>query len=192
MFSQSFNKFSALPFIPYKIITHLAQDPKVEGLWKLLYYDTYDALSKPNLSYEDKIKLIWCDGQNQNNVNVFLTFQVENMQTESRTFIKIYKVDSDPIDPYKSTVCYEFDILFGGKIAMVEYDGIPCNRGDVIEMLLLQSLNGIDVQGVGFLQYNGQLSRLCRSRLNIGNNTNYTGVSVIMATQVANLYDTEC
>ena len=39
----------------------------------------------------------------------------------------------------------------------------------------------------GKLQFNHDLSRLCRSTLNIGNNYTFTGTSIVMATQLADL-----
>ena len=45
-----YNSLSALPTIPYNILTYLATSTDAENLWKLLKYNGYDALSKPNLT----------------------------------------------------------------------------------------------------------------------------------------------
>ena len=45
-----------LPYIPYKILTYLALEDEI--LWKLLAYNDYDALSKPNLTFQEKMALI--------------------------------------------------------------------------------------------------------------------------------------
>ncbi len=189
-----FNSFDTLPFIPYNIISHLAQDPNAENFWKLIYYNEYDCLSQPNLTLAQKVSLIWngYDGKKQEDCNIFLTFQVEDMQTDARTFLKLYKVHSDPINRNVATLAYNFDIQFGGKIAIVQYEGIPCNRADLVEMEILKSLNGADVAGAGFLQYNDDLSNLCQSRFNLGNNTNYTGVCVVMAVQISSAVSNGC
>lgn len=190
-----FNTFSSLPFIEYNIVAYLTQDPNAENIFKLLYYPNYDALSKPNLTTDEKLSLIWKGEENtyQNDYNIFLTPQVEDMQTDAKTYMKIYKIASVPLNNLKAVVAYEFDVLFGGKIAMVEYEGYPCNRANVFEMELMKSLNGSYINGIlGQFQFNTKLSRLCESRTNIGNNTNYTGVSFILAGTMGSINDKGC
>lgn len=189
-----FNKFDSMPKIPYKIIEHLmsSTNESSENIWKLLYYNTSDALSQPNLTFDQKKSIIWKGKEPQNNFNIYLTYLVENMQLETKSILKVYKVDGNPINRNISTVCYEIDILIGGKIAIVDWDNVPCNRAELIETMLLQTLNGVDVNGAGFFQYNNELSGLCGSRFNIGNNSTFTGISLVFAVQVANNYDTEC
>lgn len=47
-----YNSLSALPYIPYNILVYLARQEAAEDLWKLLKYNSYDALSKPNLTFD--------------------------------------------------------------------------------------------------------------------------------------------
>lgn len=84
-------------------------------------------------------------------------------------------------------MAYKFDVLYGTKNALVDYQGVPCNRGDVIEMELMKTLNGADVAGVGLMQFNHELSRLSRSMMTIGNNDTFTGITIVMATQLADI-----
>lgn len=187
-----FNTFASLPNIPYNIVVHLAKDPKADNLFKLLKYNDYDALGKPNLSLQEKLSLVWKNDPDQNKYNIFFTQMVENEQTEERTLLKIYKYTTSPENAQTAVVSYEFDILTGGKITMVEYNGYPCSRLDVAEAILLESLNGIDVNGVGYFQFNQQLSRLDRSYYGIGNNTNFTGHGIIMSVMVSDLSNAGC
>ncbi len=189
-----FNSFLNLPYVPYNIISHLAQDPNAENFWNMLYYNTSDCLSQQNLTLSEKLDLIWKgdNGKPQLDCNIFLTNQVEDFQTEARTYMKVYKIDTLPKTSTVAMTAYVIELLFGGKIAMVEYNGIPCNRADLLEMEILKSLNGINVGGVGYFQFNTQTSNLCRAKFNVGNNTNYTGVSIIMATGMSTLVDNSC
>ena len=57
-----YNSLSALPYIPYNILVYLARQDAAEDLWKLLKYNSYDALSKPNLNFDQKLELIWRNG----------------------------------------------------------------------------------------------------------------------------------
>lgn len=179
-----FNQFTGMPYIPYKIFNALLDN---DELFKLLYYNTYDALSKANLTTEQKMGLLWQGQSNMEDYNVFLTNIQPNMELKAKTILKCYRHSSDPQDTVVSTLTYRFDILFGTTIPLIEYDGVTCNRGDVIEMELMKSLNGKDVAGVGYLQYNGELSRLCGSTIGLANDYTFTGVSVVMATQLGDI-----
>lgn len=187
-----FNQLTPMPFIPYKIISHLAKDVKAEGLWKLLKYNTEDALSKPNLTLAEKMALLCRNNADQNKYSVFLTRLIENEQIEERTILKIYKIATIAEDRYISTCAYAFDVLTGAKSSIVDYDGIPCSRLDVMEQILVKSLNGIGVNGVGQFVCDRDLHRACGAAYGIGNNTNYEGVQVVMAVRVSDLNDREC
>ena len=50
-----YNSMSQLPFIPYNILTYLAQEEQI--LWKLLAYNGYDALNQPDLTLSQKLNL---------------------------------------------------------------------------------------------------------------------------------------
>lgn len=180
----SFNKFLTLPFIPYRIVVALTQN---DNFFKLLKYNTYNALSMPNLTEDEKLQLICKDFDDMHNYNIFLTNVEPNELVNSKTILKLYRYDTLPINHIVSTISYRFDILYGTKNALVDYQGVPCPRVDVMEMELMKTLNGADVAGVGKLQFNHDLSRLCRSTLNIGNNYTFTGTSIVMATQLADL-----
>ena len=184
------NKFLSMPYIPFKIVMALLEN---DNFCKLLYYNTIDALDQPNLTIEQKRSLIW-DGEDDrmDDYNIFLTNVQPNEEIENRTVIKVYRYDTTPINNMRATVAYEFDILFGSKIPLVRCEGITCNRGDVIEMEIMKTLNGEDVAGVGFLQYDSRLSGLCRSRVGIGNNYTFTGVSIVMATQIVDTEEGVC
>lgn len=177
-----FNKYKTMPLIPYRIVEYLALYN--ENIWKILKYDGYDCLSQDNLTFDEKLQLIWKREGNQQDYNIFFTQLVENMIIDSTTILKIYKALTTPRNTLTGVAAYEFDILYGGKISLIEYEGVPCNRGDVMETELLKTLNGADVGGVGELQFNVQLSTSSRSTLNLGNNKTFTGTSLILGVQL--------
>lgn len=183
------NKFLSMPFIPFKIVMALLDN---DNFCKLIYYNTIDALDRPNLTVAQKRAMIWDGQDDMEHYNIFLTNVQPNEETENRTVVKVYRYVTDPINRNIATVAYAFDILFGSKIPLVRYNGITCNRGDVIEMEIMRTLNGEDVAGVGYLQYDNDLTALCRSRVGIGNNYTFTGLSIIMATQIADAEGSGC
>lgn len=173
-----FNKYSQMPFIPYRITEYLANNN--ENIWKILKYDDYNCLDKPNLSFEEKMKLIWTNESDQENYRVFFSYLIENSMIESTTILKIFRPSTVPTSNIAGKSAYQFDILYGGKISVIEYRGIPCPRGDVIEHELLKTLNGKYVGGAGQLQFNTQVIGLSRSGLNLGNSKTFEGNSLVM------------
>ena len=184
------NKLLSMPYIPFKIVMALLKN---DNFCKLIYYNTMDALDRPNLTVQQKRELIW-DGtmDRMDKFNIFLTNVQPNEEIENRTIMKLYKYQTAPVTNVRAVLSYRFDILFGSKIPLVKLNGVTCNRGDVIEMEIMRTLNGEDVAGVGFLQYDERLSSLCSSRVGIGNNYTFTGLTIVMATQVMDVEGGVC
>lgn len=198
-----FNTFLNMPYIPYNIIAYLMKNSQAENFWKLLYYNTPDCLSKPNLTLAQKSALIWSPKQTDNGLvlpdrqgdySIFLTYLVGNMEIEARTVMKLYQYKNKPVDFTTATVQYAFDILMGQKIAIIDYNGVPCNRAEVIEAELLSCLNGADVSGAGYLQFNGKLdgAHEAQARFDIGNNSTFTGISFLMGIQIIGVQNGQC
>ena len=61
-----YNSLSRLPSIGYNILVYLAREPSAENIWKMLKYNDYDCLSKPNLTFSEKMELIWKNGPQEN------------------------------------------------------------------------------------------------------------------------------
>ena len=184
-----YNKYISMPYIPYRIIEYLANNN--ENIWKILKYNTYDCLSKEDLTFDEKMKLIWSHEGNQEDYGIFFTALVENMIPVSKTILKIYKNITVPRGRVNAVAGYEFDILYGGKISLIEYNGVPCNRGDVCEMEILSTLNGVEIGEVGKLEFNTQRLSASRSALNIGDNKNFTGTSLMLVVDISATGDYE-
>lgn len=181
-----FNNFSQLPYVPYNIIVTLAENN--ENIFKMLNYNTYDCLSMPNLTFEEKMAMIYKNQDQQQEYRIFLNPLVENMQYDATTILKCYRYDTWPKNQYLAVVVYEFDILFGDKIAMIDYNGIPCNRADVMESEIMKTLNGsFAMNGIGQFQFNADLSQYSRSRMAINNTRSFNGCTIFMAVQMGSV-----
>ena len=180
-----YNSLSALPTIPYNIMVYLAKstDPIAEVFWKMLAYKDYNALSHEPLTFQQKMKLVWAQGK-QDTYSVFLTNLIEDAMAESKQIVKIYQYYIHASELYTSTVVYAFDCLYGGQMSLVEYNGIPVNRGDLFIRCILTLLNGVEVGGVGKLMFLDDMSRYSAARSTIGNNKTFTGVQLYMAVNV--------
>jgi hypothetical protein len=87
-----------------------------------------------------------------------------------------------PTDRLTCIFNYEFDILCGYKTSLVlDEEGIPCSRIDLIEKELLNTFNGFDGFGVGRFQFNKELSRACSEQLGISNSKTFFGASLVLA-----------
>lgn len=178
-----FNSLSALPYIPYNILVYLARQDGAEDLWKMLKYNSYDALSKPNLSFEEKLKLIWRNGP-QEKYGVFLTPLIEDAICESKCVLKIYDYYIHAKELYTSILVYAFDFLYGGQMSLIEYDGVPVSRGDLFVNIILTVLNGAEVGGIGKLIFYDDMSRYDLARVTIGNSKTFTGIQLFMSVNV--------
>ena len=180
-----YNSLSALPTIPYNIMVYLAKstDPIAEIFWKMLAYKDYKALSHEPLTFQQKMKLVWAQGK-QDTYSVFLTNLIEDAMAESKQIVKIYQYYIHASELYTSIVVYAFDCLYGGQMSLVEYNGIPVNRGDLFIHCILALLNGVEVGGVGKLTFLDDMSRYSAAKSTIGNNKTFTGVQLYMAVNV--------
>lgn len=180
-----YNSLSRLPTIPYNIMVYLAKstDPIAEVFWKMLAYKDYKALTHDALTFDQKMKLVWAQGK-QDTYSVFLTNLIEDAMAESKQIVKIYQYYIHASELYTSTVVYAFDCLYGGQMSLVEYNGIPVNRGDLFIHCILTLLNGVEVGGVGKLTFLDDMSRYSAARSTIGNNKTFTGVQLYMAVDV--------
>lgn len=180
------NSLSQLPAIGYNILVHLAQNPLAENMWKMLAYSDYDCLSKPNLTFAEKMQYIWREG-NQEDYSVFLTPLVEDAIAESKTIVKAYSYYIHDNDKYLSSVVFAFDCLYGGNMALINYNGIPASRKDVFIHTILSVLNGADIGGIGKFTFTTDASRYNVAKATIGNERTFTGGQIFLTIKLGDV-----
>lgn len=178
-----YNSLFQLPTIPYRILEYLATSPNGEDIWKMIKYNSYDCLSKPNLTMKEKMAYLWKTGV-QEDYSVFLTNLIEDAIPESKCVLKIYDYYIHADGLYTATPVYAFDFLYGGTMALVDYNGYPVSRWDLFVHKLMSCLNGAYVGGVGKMQFFGQQSRYDLGRTVIGNSKTFTGGQIFMSVVV--------
>lgn len=185
---------TAMPTFPYRLFVWLVNDDKAEDLWRLLKYNDYDALSKPYLTKQEKIDLLWRDGEGQNSKGkaFFFTNLVEDSIPVERTIIKLYNYLVQPMDEISSVVNYRFEILYGAITELVEWNGVPVSRGDLIAHLLLKVMNGRVIDGVGKIHFNRDVGRYNEVRSTYGNQMNFTGRIMTLSIFVKEAKDDFC
>ena len=188
--SMAFNDFSEMPYIPYKMLEALLTEESqvAQDFWKLLKYADVDALDKDNLTYDEKVELIWRGESLEQNFNIFLKPLIgSSLDTaEAQTQLRIFRFTSMPINQFEATLTIEADFITNEKTALVYQNGMLCERTDLMEAMFLNIFNGRDIGvGSGFVTFNREFSRSCNSQLNIGNSKSFYGRSLVLAINFA-------
>ena len=196
--SQKYASFIPMTRIPYKIIETLALSGSLiaENLWKLLKYTSTDTLSQPNLTFEEKMALVWTPDKmtpmvTQANFNVFLKPLVANsLNTDySQTQLRIFRYKTTARSQYESVMLYEFDVIVNEATCMVYNENYEMvEKTDLMEAYLIELLNMLDLGvGVNFLRFDRMQGGQCESLLNINNAKSLYGRSFLLALRY---YDT--
>ena len=194
--SQKYASFIPMTRVPYKIIETLALSESLiaENLWKLLKYTTTDTLSQPNLTFEEKMALVWTPDKmtpmvTQANFNVFLKPLVANsLNTDySQTQLRIFRYKTTARSQYESVMLYEFDVIVNEATCMVMDEGMMVEKTDLMEAYLIELLNMLDLGvGVNFLRFDRMQGGQCESLLNINNSKSLYGRSFLLALKYIN------
>ena len=112
---MAFNDFKEMPQLPYKVVTTLLTDESqsAENFWKLLKYVDNDALSKPNLTYEEKLALIWDGNSLEQNYNVFLKPLIGSSLdgAEAITQLRVFRFTTMPTSRFEAVITIEADFI---------------------------------------------------------------------------------
>lgn len=180
----SYNDFTNVPYLPYKILEELLTDnsKEVNDLWKLLKYVTIDSLDNDDLTDEEKYDMIWKGQSMEQDYNIFLKPLVSSSldSAESQTQMRLYRYNTTPTNRFDAIVTFQIDFLTNDKTCLVESEGLLCERTDLMVSKFLQIFNGRDL-GIGILEYDRGKSRSCQDLISINNSKNIYGRSIIMA-----------
>lgn len=185
----AFNDFTEVPKIPYKIVESLMTSTSTEAknLFKCLKYSDSDCLSKPDLTLNEKRKMIWSPDQNnwtqEQNFNIFLKPLVGNSldTSEQQTQIRIYEYHILPTDKYQSVLSYAFDFITEEKTSLIYFDDILVERTSFMQSCVLSVMNGRDIAvGQNYFQFSRDFDRYAGSALNISNSKSFYGRTLVM------------
>lgn len=181
-----FNRFDNLENICYKIIEYLMLNN--ERLWKLLKYNSNDALLQENLTLEEKRKLIFTGNSVSKNYRVFLQPYLDDGFLEECAMIRVYPISIYPDNHLMGTVYIAIETISHVKIVnlMSDDEMAPIkSRETVLLSEIYKTLNGRDVNGVGFLQFNREHGLQDKTLSNIWNNRNFFGHTTVMSVNLA-------
>lgn len=153
---KEYATYESMTNLSYKIIEHLMTNPDAEIIWKLLKYNDADAYSRPNLTADEKAKLIYNGEAILSNYNVFFDYMMDDAEDEMKTLLRIYPAEIYPQNRVTGICTINIEVFTHGKINHLSN---YTTRVDVIIQTLLKVLNGADVGGVGVLFFDNQASR---------------------------------
>lgn len=197
---QSYNRFVNLDSISERIINYLIKSDSIfaNRIWKLLKYPETNALLQQNLTQEEKAFLVDNDSEDQSNRRVFRYPFLEDSFVVKSSLLRIYIDSVVPQNHLTAIVNIGFDLITHNKLSNVyndssdeleypdEFRAIESeimlkSRNDVFLKNLLAELNGKDIEGVGQLVFDKNLSPFSQAKLGLFNNKNYSGYKIIMA-----------
>lgn len=181
---SSYNQYDGLQNFTLLIIQHLMLNN--EDIWKLLKYDTQDALEKPNLTREEKARLIYpgASGGDMDDYRVFRTPYLDDLTTNQQAQLRVYLESITPDTRLYGTVDVNIEVIC--HVKMIELNDYQ-NRAESIVWQVIKTLNGADVGGIGklFFDRNGSFYDLIK--MNRYNNRNFYGYTITMSTKMGNI-----
>ena len=184
---SSYNQYDGLQNFTLLIIQHLMLNK--EDIWKLLKYDTQDALEKPNLTREEKAKLIYpgASGGDMDDYRVFRTPYLDDLTTNQQAQLRVYLESITPDTRLYGTVDVNIEVIC--HVKMIELNDYQ-NRAESIVWQVIKTLNGADVGGIGKLFFDRSGSFYDLIKMNRYNNRNFYGYTITMSTKMGNI--SEC
>ena len=179
-----YNQYDGLQNFTLLIIQHLMLNN--EDIWKLLKYDTQDALEKPNLTREEKAKLIYpgVSGGDMDDYRVFRTPYLDDLTTNQQAQLRVYLESITPDTRLYGTVDVNIEVIC--HVKMIELNDYQ-NRAESIVWQVIKTLNGADVGGIGKLFFDRSGSFYDLIKMNRYNNRNFYGYTITMSTKMGNI-----
>lgn len=180
--NSNYNIYSGLRNFSYLAIQYLMLNN--EEIWKLLRYDTPDALTKPNLTREEKASLIYTgESKDMADYRVFRTPYLDDAVMDQQTQLRVYLESITPDTLLYGTVDLNIEVI--SHVRLIELNNYE-NRLETMLQLVLETLNGVEIGGIGklFFDRNGSFYDLVK--MNRYNNRNFYGYTITMSTKMGN------
>lgn len=178
--NNEYNQYKQLPQMPYNIVSYLLLNNN--DIWKLLYYTESNALDRTNITIDEKKSLIYNGESISDNKRVFFQPFTDDAFTEPCALLRVYPVTIIPENSYIGIVDFAIEIMSHVKINQLNNYSTR-----ILTMLqqVIETLNGVNINGIGNMFFDKKGSYGDVARLNIYNNRNYLGYTVVLSTKTA-------
>ena len=186
--SMHYNSFQDISTIPNTIVTEYLFNN--EDIWKLIYY-TLDEnkspivrpLEMPNLTAKQKRDLIYQGVDDVNKFRVFFTMFPQNEEVNDQVQqLRIYRSRILATNPFRASVAWKFDLPCHFGVQTIIVNNIVRNRADVLQEKIFETLNGVEVGGIGTLQFSYDMDTRISDRSDfVKFNVQFSGHSFTMS-----------
>ena len=202
---NAYNRLVNLDNIEFRIVDFLAKSENkyAQNIFKILKYDAEDCLYQDNLSYEEKMELLYKNNGEASSERIYLSPYIDDAYTIQSSHLHIYVYSVFPLNHLESTVNIGIETIVHNKIANIYGDaslyssstnpselgpdGQPIiiykSRASELLKCVLASLNGYFVAGVGTLQFNSKLTGSeSKAKMSLWNGKKFFGHMTILST----------
>lgn len=202
---NAYNRLVNLDNIEFRIVDFLAKSENkyAQNIFKILKYDTEDCLYQNNLSYEEKMALLYKNNGEASSERIYLSPYIDDAYVLQSSHLHIYVYSVFPLNHLESTVNIGVETIVHNKIANIYGDaslyssgtnpselgpdGQPIiiykSRASELLKCVLASLNGYFVAGVGTLQFNSKLTGSeSKAKMSLWNGKKFFGHMTILST----------
>lgn len=180
----AYNRYNTIRDIGYLLISELIKNN--DDIWRLLKYNTPDALTRDFLTLDEKRELIF-DGITNPDSEQYRVFRqpfLDDAFEEQVTQLRCYLLSINPENRSVGTVTYAFETVCHLKImSLANYE----NRLEVMVQQIMQTLNGVHVGAVGEFVFDDNSSYFDLSSMNMYNNRNFMGFTTVLSCKIGDL-----
>jgi len=210
---NEYNRFPNLDGIEAKIVEKLvnSDNKHAKNLWKLLKYNDIYALSQPDLSKEEKVALIYKDNGEMTSKRIFFQPFVNDAWQEQCCSLYIYVSRIYPFDHTRAQIGITVETVVHSKICAIAGDGDPDlnpeanpndsddkgnivvvfkNRATVLLKCILALLNGLYIDGIGYVQFNARNGVFSKVEMPQWINRSYYGHATTFSVAMSGFSDT--
>lgn len=176
-----YNNFEQIDLLSYNCIKKLIEEN--ENIWKLIHpdYMTPDCLSKANLTKAQKRSIIYKGQEDSSGFRVFTDgANNDDAMIERSAILKIYPSVIIPNNHIISTTTIVFECLCHYKVNTLDN---YASRSLSMAKEILQTLNGVNVMGIGNLTADRKLSANNKIQFGVYSEKGYSGYAITMSTQ---------
>ena len=210
---NSVNRLQNLDGIEWKIVDHLirSHDKHAENIWKILAYDSdIYALSKASVGETERRKLVCTNNGEPTNKRLFIQPFVDDAWSEQCSSVYVYVDEIRPTDQTRANVIVTVEAIVHAKTSVIAGDGDELtnpqanpndsdeqgnvvvtmkNRATVLLKSIVAELNGLFLDGIGYLIIDPTLDSKTGAVLSLWNNRSYYGYSIKFAVKMAGISD---
>jgi len=210
---DSLNRFENIDSIEWKIVSHLinSETKHADNIWKILAHDTdIDALSSASVPKQDRDKLVFKDNGEETSKRVFLQPFVNEAWSEQCSSVYIYVDEIIPQDKARANVIVTVEVIVHAEASVIRSNADQIsnpnanpndsdkqgnivvtrkNRATVLLKSLIAELNGLFLDGIGYLVLDQTLDKKSGASLSLWNSRSFYGYQIKFATKMSGVSD---